>query len=75
MKLSECKIGDLVVIKDYINDEILKFRTYSFGLMIGSSVEIINISLAKQTMQIKNEDGTLIALRLSEANHIEVSRL
>ncbi|QOG12561.1 FeoA family protein [Arcobacter sp. FWKO B] len=74
MTLDKSNIGDKVVVKKFLNDDMLKTRVYSFGMIEGSTLEIVNISLAKQTIQVKSDDGTLIGLRLTEAKNIEVSK-
>lgn len=74
MTLEQSKIGDKLTIIKLNGDDSFKQRVYSFGLIESTNLEIINISLAKQTIQIENEDGTLIALRFSEAKNIEVTK-
>lgn len=72
MTLDKASVNKTSVITQIKGTDELKQRLYSFGIIEGSFIELKNISLAKQTIQITNEDGTLIALRLSEAKNIEV---
>lgn len=72
MYLDNCKISDVIEVTKINGDDDFKQRLYSFGINIGSTLKVVNITLAKQTIQIENEDGTLIALRFSEAKLIEV---
>ncbi len=72
MKLSDLNINqEAVVDKIDCNDE-LKQRFYSFGIFKGSTVFVENISFARNTIEINVED-TSIALRVEEANSIEVT--
>ena len=74
MNLNKCKVLDKVMITKIDGDEEFKQRLYSFGIHIGSRIKVKNITLAKQTIQIENEDGTLIALRLEESKLIKVKK-
>ncbi len=72
MKLSDLNINqEAVVDRIDCNDE-LKQRFYSFGIFKGSTVFVENISFARNTIEINVED-TSIALRVEEANSIEVT--
>lgn len=71
MKLNELKKGEkAIVLKVNANGE-LKQRLASFGLIKGASVEIIDCSIGKSTIEIM-VDGTLLALRASEAEQIDI---
>lgn len=72
MKLSDLKLHTKAIIKSIKNDELLRARLHSFGVFEDSEISIQNIFISKQTIQIQNEDDTMIALRLSEANNIFV---
>jgi len=72
MKLSDLKLHTKAIIKSIKNDELLKSRLHSFGVFEDSEISVQNIFISKQTIQIQNEDDTMIALRLSEANNIFV---
>jgi len=71
LKLNELKKGEkAIVLKVNANGE-LKQRLASFGLIKGASVEIIDCSIGKSTIEIM-VDGTLLALRASEAEQIDI---
>jgi ferrous iron transport protein A len=53
-------------------DKELKSRFNSFGIVKGATVHVEQYSLAKQTMEIRI-NRTRMAIRLSEAEHVEVS--
>jgi Fe2+ transport system protein FeoA len=74
MYLDKCKISDILEVEKIDGDDDFKQRLYSFGINVGSTLKVVNITLAKQTIQIENEDGTLIALRFSEAKFIKVKK-
>ncbi len=71
MKLSDLKKGQKAIIKKIDCNNELKQRFYSFGMIKGSTIEVENISLAKNTIEVNIED-TSIALRMEEAQAIEV---
>ncbi len=71
MKLSDLAIHKKAIIKSINCDNELKQRFYSFGIIKGETIVIETISFAKNTIEINVED-TSIALRVEEANSIEV---
>lgn len=72
MKLSDLKLHSQAIIKKIQGEDDLKTRLHSLGIFEESIVSIKNIFIAKQTIQLENEDGTMVALRLCEANKIFV---
>ena len=74
MKLSDLHKGDRALIKKIENNEDLKTRLASFGVVRGSELSIEACSVGKKTMEIL-VDGTLIGLRGDEAQQIEVEQL
>ena len=72
MKLSDLNINQEAVVDKIDCNEELKQRFYSFGIFKGSTVYVENISFARNTIEINVED-TSIALRVEEANSIEVT--
>jgi ferrous iron transport protein A len=74
MKLSELQPNQNAIITKIDANEELMQRFYSFGIIKGAVIFIETISLKKQTMEINVED-TMIALRVDEANTIEVEVL
>ncbi|CAA6824377.1 MAG: Ferrous iron transport protein A, putative [uncultured Sulfurovum sp.] len=71
MKLSDLHKGDRALIDGIGTDEALKARLFSFGIARGTEISIEACSLGKQTVEIMAEE-TLIGLRMSEAEKIEV---
>lgn len=71
MKLSELHKDDHAIITSIGNDEALKGRLFSFGIAKGTAISIEACSLGRQTLEILADD-TLIGLRMSEAQKIEV---
>lgn len=71
MKLTELKKQEDAVVQKVNADGELKHRLASFGLLKGANIKIIDCSLGKSTIEIM-VDGTLLALRKSEAENIEV---
>jgi len=74
MKLDELNINDKAIIVDIDADKTLKDRLNSFGIVKNEELTLKSSSLAKQTIEI-DIDGTLIALRASEAHKIEVQKI
>ena len=72
MKLSDLNINQEAIVDKIDCNEELKQRFYSFGIFKGSTVYVENISFARNTIEINVED-TSIALRVEEANSIEVT--
>ncbi len=73
MKLSELQKGECGKIISIDTDSILKSRFSSFGITRNSLVYVIEQTISKNTIEIKI-NNTKIALRLSEANTIEVEK-
>ena len=72
MKLSDLNINQKAVVEKINCNDELKQRFYSFGIFKGTQVFVENISFARNTIEINVED-TSIALRVEEANSIEVT--
>jgi ferrous iron transport protein A len=72
MTLNQLNINEKAIITAINCDEILKNRLYSFGINRGVEVQIVELTLAKSTIEIKINQSK-IALRLSEASKIEVT--
>ena len=71
MKLSDLQINQSSIVTKISCEEELKQRFYSFGITKGATIMVEAISLSKNTMEINVED-TSIAIRVEEANSIEV---
>ena len=71
MKLSDLKINESSTIINITCNNDLKQRFYSFGITKGAMIIVEAISLARNTIEINVED-TSIAIRVEEANSIEV---
>lgn len=71
MKLSDLNKKQKAVIKNINCSSELKQRFYSFGITKGAEIEVENMSLARNTIEV-NVENTSIALRVEEANSIEV---
>lgn len=74
MKLSDLQKGDGALIVNIGTDEALKARLFSFGISRGTEISIEACSLGKQTVEIMAEE-TLVGLRMSEAEKIEVKKM
>lgn len=74
MKLSQLQLNEKARIKNINSDLELKQRLNSFGIFKDIEISVQNISLSKNTMTIEVEN-TLIALRIEEANTIEVDKI
>ena len=74
MKLSDLHKNDKAVIVNIGTDETLKSRFFSFGIARGTEISIEACSLGRQTVEIMADD-TLIGLRMSEAEKIEVEMI
>ena len=71
MTLNQLKINESAIITAINCDEILKDRLYSFGIIKGVKVKIVELTLTKSTIEIKINQSKM-ALRLIEASKIEV---
>lgn len=74
MLLIDLKKGNSALISKVNADKALKDRLNSLGVMRGETLTVKGCSLAKQTMEIE-VSNTLIALRSTEAEKIEVELL
>jgi ferrous iron transport protein A len=74
MVLSDLKKGQEAIIKTIKATSKLKQRLHSFGVIPGEKLELKECSIARQTMEIE-VDNTLIALRRTEADKIEVEKV
>lgn len=71
MTLDQLNINESAIITAINCDEILKNRLYSFGIIKGVKIEIVELTLTKSTIEVKINQSK-IALRLNEASKIEV---
>ncbi len=74
MFLSQINKNEKAIIISIDSDDELINRLASFGITEDSLVEVIQFSLAKNTMEIEC-DGTAVALRIKEAQLIKVERV
>jgi Fe2+ transport system protein FeoA len=74
MKLSDLNKNDKALIINIGTDEALKSRLFSFGIARGTKISIEACSLGRQTVEIMADD-TLIGLRMTEAEKIEVKMM
>lgn len=72
MTLDQLNINESAIITAINCDEILKNRLYSFGIIKGVKIEIVELTLTKSTIEIRINQSK-IALRLNEASKIEVA--
>ena len=73
MTLNKLHKGEEAKITNIQCDKVLKNRLNSFGIKKGETVHIEEVTLAKETIEIKI-NRTKIALRVSEASNIEVEK-
>jgi len=73
MLLTKLTKGDHAIITHIEADALFKRRLGSFGIVKGEKLMVKGCSLAKKTIEIEIE-GTLIALRESEAQKITVTK-
>jgi len=71
LKLSELKKEQQATVVKVNATGELKQRLASFGLLKGAKIKIVDCSINKSTIEIM-VDNTLLALRKSEADKIEV---
>lgn len=71
MQLSELTKGQSATIVDIKAADALRFRFHSFGIMKGEEVLFKECSLGRQTIEVQI-GSTLIALRIDEAEQIEI---
>lgn len=74
MKLSDLQKGECGKIIAISSDSVLKARFGSFGITRGATIYVLEYTIAKNTMEVKI-NNTKIALRLSEANYIEIEKI
>ncbi len=74
MTLAEASKGEKVIVKKIDANDALKQRLFSFGLVKGVEVEVVDCSLGKSVIELK-VGNTLFALRKEEAQKIEVEAL
>lgn len=72
--LSECERGCKVKVVKLNASSELKQRFISFGIMKGSTIEVLEHTNAKSTLEIKVGKMS-IALRAAEAKFIQVERI
>lgn len=73
-KLSTCQKGEKLKVLKLHADSALKQRLISFGIMKEATIEILEHSPAKSTIEVK-VGRMRIALRAKEADMIEVEKL
>ncbi|HIP54482.1 MAG TPA: ferrous iron transport protein A [Sulfurimonas autotrophica] len=73
-KLIECEKGERVKVIKLNADHDLKQRLISFGVMKGASIQVVEYSLGKKTVEVK-VGKMRIALRAKEAQMIEVEKV
>lgn len=73
MNLSELKKGEKAKITSINSDSILKSRLSSFGITKGATVNVIEYTIAKNTIEVQI-NNTKIALRQSEAKLIDIEK-
>ncbi len=71
MTLDKLNIGDKAVIQAVNCENELRNRFYSFGMVKGSIVTVEEITLARNTMEIRIKN-TKVAIRFSEAAKIDI---
>lgn len=71
MTLSDVKINEKATIINIDADKTLKSRLNSFGITKNTKIEVVALTLGKNTIEIKI-NRLKIALRISEADKIEV---
>ena len=71
MLLSQLQKGAHGIITKINASNELKNRFFSFGIMRGEDVEIKECSIGRQTIEVE-VGSTLIALRIDEAEQIEI---
>ena len=74
MLLTDLKKGEKGIIKAINALPELKQRLFSFGIVKGAEVEVVDCSINKSTLEVK-VGNTLLALRYDEAKAIEVEKI
>jgi ferrous iron transport protein A len=71
LKLGELKRGNRALVVSVNANEELRDRFSSFGLVSGVNIRMLEYTLSKKSIKIEF-DNTKLALRIKEANSIEV---
>ena len=71
MTLDKLNVGNKAVIKAVNCENELKNRFYSFGMVKDSIITVEEITLARNTMEIRIKN-TKVAIRFSEAAKIQI---
>ncbi len=71
MELTKLSKGQKGIVKGLKASGALKQRLFSLGIVRGATIEVVDCSLNKATIEVK-VGNTLVALRDSEAKDIEV---
>lgn len=72
MTLDKLKVNQRAFIKNIEAEVSLKSRFNSLGITKDSPVQVLTSTLAKKTLILLANDTTKVALRISEAEKIEV---
>lgn len=73
MTLENLEIGDKGKVLSINCENALKNRFYSFGIIKGAIVTIVERTFTKSTIEIKI-NSTRVALRIQEASKIEIEK-
>lgn len=74
MSLSELEKGDEAIIMNIYADKDLRRRLYMFGIIKNEILVLKECSLGKQTIGVL-AGQTFVALRIDEAEKIEVEKI
>lgn len=74
MPLSELEKGDEAIIMNLYADKDLRRRLYMFGIIKNEILMVMECSPGKQTLGVL-VGSTLVALRIDEAEKIEVEKI
>jgi len=74
MSLIELKKHQKAIVNSLQASSALKQRLFSLGIVRGATIEVVDCSLSKSTIEVK-VGNTLVALRDSEAKQIEVEAM
>jgi len=72
--LTDLKKHQKAIVKRINASPELKQRLFSFGIVKGAEIEVIDCSLNKSTIEVR-VGNTLLALRENEAKAIEVEEI
>jgi len=67
----DMKIGQEGIIKKIVAKEPIKSRLFSFGILKGNRIKILERTIKKETLEVDIE-GSRVALRSEEARSILV---